>query len=916
MNEIVPNLFIGLGGIGSRIVDRIAGRAVRLPDWESRLRPLTSFATIDSNNLDQHHLTHIPDANRLSIGGFDKVRVIEHLRRLEDPRVLKWLGDDQPLFRALKRGAGQIRIESRLGFFYRSREIRQRLRELVVESLHPGISWRQSRPPKYNVHLFCTLAGGTGSGSFLSAAYLVDDVLRTQGLQPRVTANLLLSTLLLDRVAPELQPFLHANTYAALKELEHLTKLDYRQVKDEGRLFEEFAYSQSGKSQVTTRPFFVSFLFDRPASAALIDAEAAVADAAFLQIFTPILDILAGELDNYEKALEELTRLPGDLENPGLGYTRHFGCFGAAALVLPGHDLLEYSVLRFAAQAIRSQISFGGDSSDPIDGRARALQLVSLDYDDVRFLTMSDEEQERAIHETFLKSVAEMARQDDRPGLADGFWRQISELVDGRASGSRESLVQQIDRRLTEAWHGLLDRISIRDRAFLFRREEVNQYIEHVSRFFEDTRVARQIIDQGVHDLEAAMEMIFADLELDPFTERFLVGRLLERCEKVWLPVAQQQLEAAKIKDADNPKVREHLQRHTFESLLEAASKRNLLFRSERDFLAAREKAQEILQDVILATRRSLAAEVRLRQLRALHNDLKRRLRQYARLAKRMDFLARSLEDEAERLRRGDTAAAPPLALRVEVFETLDEPRQRLWDRVYRALFLESGHRLFDPHLLAATIVPELQTGKLIDQAAADLRRALHELGQKLLAPAIFGSGEEPGLDLARGLDLEARLMLALLKQPGEDVTEAEIDEYHRRKLDLLARRAGILARIEPAERRRFDDNVKVNRTRQLLIGLGETSSTKASEAFIDRIQAALSDSPRRVKVEVGEDPHLLVVHASEFPVPLYHFEAVTRELERSYRLLKAQPQRSYPFHIDSRWEDSLPNLNPAPEPE
>lgn len=899
---VVPNLFIGLGGIGSRIVDRIAGRAVRLPDWESRLRPLTSFVTIDSVELDLHGLKHIPEANRLNIGGLDRVRVIESLRRLEDPQILEWLGDDQPLLRGLKRGAGQIRIESRLGFFYHSREIRQRLHQLVLDSLHPGIFWRQSRPPRYNVHLFCTLAGGTGSGSFLSAAYLINDVLSAEGMQPRVIANLLLSTLLLDRIPPELQPVFHANTYAALKELEYLNKLDYKQVKDEGRLFEEFAYSLEGKNQVTNRPFFVSFLFDRPVSPALIDPEAAIADAAYFQVFTPILDNLAGELDNYEKTLEGLTRLPGDLKNPSLGYTKHFGGFGAVALALPGHDLLEYSALRFAAQAIRSQISFGADRSDPVDERARALQLVTLDYEGVRFLNMSDEEQERAIHEAFLKSIAEMARQDD------DFWSQISKAV--------ESLVQQVDRRLTEAWHGLLDRVSFRDRAFRFRREEVNEYVEHVSRFFEDMWAARRVIDQGVHDLEAAMEMIFADLKLEPFTERYLVGRLIERCEKVWLPVAQQQLEAAKIKDADNPRVREYLERDTFESLREAAAKRGLLFRSERDFLAARERAQEILQDVILATRRSLAAEVRIRQLRALHEDLKRRLSQYARLAKRMDFLARSLEDEAERLRRGDDATAPPFALRVEVFETLDEPRQRLWDRVYRALFLEGGHRLFDPRLLAETIAPELQAGKVIDHVAADLRRALHDLGRKLLAPAIFGSREEPGLDLARGLDLEARLMLALFKQPGEDVSEAEIDEYHRRKLRLLAQRTGVFARIEPVERRQFDDGVIVNRTRQLLIGLGETSSAKASEAFVDRLPAALSDRHRWGKVGIGEDPHLLIAHDAEFPIPLYHFEAVTRELEKSYRLLKTQSQRSYPLHIDSRWEDSLPDLNPAPEPE
>jgi hypothetical protein len=44
--------------------------------------------------------------------------------------------------------------------------------------------------------------------------------------------------------------------------------------------------------------------------------------------------------------LEELTRFPGKLRDVGLDYTQNFGAFGAAAMVLPGHDFLEYCALR------------------------------------------------------------------------------------------------------------------------------------------------------------------------------------------------------------------------------------------------------------------------------------------------------------------------------------------------------------------------------------------------------------------------------------------------------------------------------------------------------------------------------------------------------------------------------------------
>ena len=49
---VIPTLFIGLGGIGSRIVDHIARRASRLPNWAAQLQGLTTFICMDTNVLD------------------------------------------------------------------------------------------------------------------------------------------------------------------------------------------------------------------------------------------------------------------------------------------------------------------------------------------------------------------------------------------------------------------------------------------------------------------------------------------------------------------------------------------------------------------------------------------------------------------------------------------------------------------------------------------------------------------------------------------------------------------------------------------------------------------------------------------------------------------------------------------------
>lgn len=931
---VIPTMFIGAGGTGSRIVDRIAARAQRLPNWETQLRALTSFVSIDTNELDQHKLRYVPEGSRINIAAFDKAKAIDNFRRSKEPQALQWLDRAYQPRPGMKPGAGQIRVESRLGFFYYSAEIRQRLRQLVVASLKPGITWRQDSPPKYNVYVFCTLAGGTGSGSFLSIAYLVNEIIREQEWQPRVVGNLLLSSLMIDKVGPELHPDIHANTYAALKELEHLTKLDYAQVKREGRTHEDFVYCRDENNRevqrVATRPFFVSFVFDRPPHLGLPDVQGAIADAAYLQVFTPIMDNLAGELDNYEKHLEELTRFPGDLKNVGLGYAKNYGAYGAVALALPGYDLLEYSALRFAAQAIRGQITFGVDPNDPGDDRARALAKLAVQYDDPKFLNMSDEGREGAINESFVKSVQEMARQDARDELTDGYWYRLRESVDeGRVTGTddkgepvrAESLTDRVRRELEDARGELANKISIKDRAFVFHKEGLNQYIDLVSRLGEDIRSARQIVDEDSRPLEAAAREgeLVSDLKLDPIHERFLVVRLLDKCANSWLPEARQQLEHAKKSDFSNPKVRDRLETELYQSLQEAAGAGGL-FKKDQAFYDVRDQAQEEYRKVVKAARKTFDAEVRLRQLRGLLEYLENRSRQYTRLATHMDKLVRDLEREAERLRRGEAEVVPSLALRVEVFETLDEPRRRLWDEVYRQLYVEGGKYIstFDRETLAETITAELKprvradgkvVAKSIEETVEDLRKALVGLGRERLAPAIFGSDGRSGLDLSEGLKLEARIQLG---QDGKRVTDDQIDKYREKKLRALNQLAGVLARVNAAESKALDDGVKVNRTRQLIVNLGGAGSSAASQGFLERLKAVLATGGKQVKEDhAWPDPRLAIVHDVVLPIPLYYLEPVTREIEDAYLQLAADERRSYQLHTDYNWEKSLPNLNP-----
>jgi hypothetical protein len=254
----------------------------------------------------------------------------------------------------------------------------------------------------------------------------------------------------------------------------------------------------------------------------------------------------------------------------------------------------------------------------------------------------------------------------------------------------------------------------------------------------------------------------------------------------------------------------------------------------------------------------------------------------------------------------------------VEVFETLEEPRQRIWDKVFKALFIDEGRYIstFDRQVLAATITQELKpivrpdgavADKSINQLVIDLEKALCELGKERLSPAILGNNN--GLDLVRGLELEAQLILKAKKPANEMISDKEVAEYRKKKFRALEQLAGTLARVNTAEANALDDGVEVNRTRQLIIGqLGDSG---AAETFNRELQDILTYSGRQVKRDTWYDPRLIIVHDIEAPVPLYYFPSVVGDIEAAYIQQAQDEKRAYNLHTDMNWEKSLPNLNP-----
>src|SRR5688572_21628036 len=120
--EVTPTLFVGLGGSGGRAVGKIARHLRARADYGVRYEGLVRFLAIDTNEADLARLRKGPGAihSTVAIADFDKVEY-SALRRGDrfqdaDPYFTQWV---HPWYRFREEsgaGAGQIRIESRLGF--------------------------------------------------------------------------------------------------------------------------------------------------------------------------------------------------------------------------------------------------------------------------------------------------------------------------------------------------------------------------------------------------------------------------------------------------------------------------------------------------------------------------------------------------------------------------------------------------------------------------------------------------------------------------------------------------------------------------------------------------------------------------------------------------------------------------------
>jgi hypothetical protein len=921
-----PTLFVGLGGNGGKIVNLLASKLRRHPHW-SRIQSMTHFLVIDTNKDDLDKLRAVSPDCRFLISSFDRRAYVARKRGqaelAPDPLVNQWVHPDYVFRAAQGAGAGQIRLESRLGLYYNLEDdTRAGIRRKITDILHQSTSrenpWRDNEDKVVQLMLYASVAGGTGSGGFLPMAYLLGDAVHDFGWgRPSMVSVLTLPTTFLDRVKPQLHADIMANGYAGLKELEYLTRqLGYAGGAEEIEFHYDPGSQDRSRQFVTERPFGLTYLVDRPADISIDRYEHAIADACYLQMFSPVLGAQAGEYDNYDKHQKTLAQD---------AFAVQYAAFGTAILHLPRRDLIRYAGLRYTARAFREFLCFGGEEPQ-----------FRVPYGDPTFERLDTQEKERIADEKFEGYVAWRAAVEEQANE-----KGVFSAIHAQTGAGGKSLPLAFRQRLESIYGRLDELVQIPD----IERQAINPGNPSLARplavlrkEYADSRTrVRGHLEAQISELRTGrlFGAFFEELQVNPMAQRLFAIRLLR--DAIILPfedAAEGEFlkpDGAPRTDLDGSVVQEEVAR--LEAELTRTATPGLFKRvvdsENKDFQAAKARAvrkyEELAQDHREDLRRYFwrAFEAELRQAGGAL------LGAFRKVAEVADDSARIAEAEAEQFRRDPGAVADSdVAAYYLDAEALrdDRRRERLWHLFYAQHLDKSA--FFDVKAIFATITSAFaparnpdgrprsrDAGEIVGLVRTQLNAQAQTVYERALDDLHLDLGraldyEQRYIDLLdRGLDFEALRRTNTLDDEVRAVPAARVEQGIEDKLKRVAAECVLLAHIDPTKR----DDPGVKPANVFFAGLHDRFNTDEPGA----LGALLKKSVAGVSFVAGwDEPNALVLYRALLGVPLYWFKNIGGPMYTAYKTVRDNPNRSYPLHIEAAWETTrtapgLPDLDP-----
>jgi hypothetical protein len=359
-----PTVVIGLGGTGYEVVLKLKKRFI---DVYGSVPEVIRFISIDTTeNIQEREKS--PDGTKVILEPNElyAISVANPQLLISGEHIAKWWPRGIPTS-SLISGAGQIRARGRLALFAKVPDINaligqaiNAVREIRTSTTIFSGNFQVSSRDGVEVFIVGSLAGGTGSGTFLDVAFLTREHLNNFSnitgvfVLPRVFANI-----------PQTH-LVKSNAYGALKEIEHFSGLSPSNSI-------EIDYGIS-KIQADRPPFDAVFLIDGVNKNGTVvsrpdDLQNLVADGLYIQIGSQIGLDAANVADNIRAYLANGEKVRGKNIN--------YCSFGFATLTLPVQQY-ERMKLEDAQSLLKNELMGSTPTLDLESDIARFLEDCKL----------------------------------------------------------------------------------------------------------------------------------------------------------------------------------------------------------------------------------------------------------------------------------------------------------------------------------------------------------------------------------------------------------------------------------------------------------------------------------------------------------------------------------------------------------
>lgn len=341
----VPTILIGVGGIGSSIVNEIYGKLT------DEMLSQTVILAMDTDVNWIKGLRNLPDNNIIQTSTDQTVgQYIYNKKRMGDDSIGEWFQNNilELDDKNMTDGAGQVRAVSRLAF--RGAIERNEINKIRSEITRINEQTDNKYKSSVRVCIVGTLAGGTGSGIFLQVPLMIRKILRESfGVETMMSVGFFLLGGVLQGcgkiTGQDEVRNIFANTYASFKELNALTVNASSAENQLNIKFEYDPHSSDPSLSKKDRPYDYYHIIDHlnlngknlPSLSSYVNM---ISNSVYVYLFSPIADGSFSKMDNQIIKLAENT-----------GKTRVCGS-AAGKLFYPYDDIVRLFSLRRTLQSI------------------------------------------------------------------------------------------------------------------------------------------------------------------------------------------------------------------------------------------------------------------------------------------------------------------------------------------------------------------------------------------------------------------------------------------------------------------------------------------------------------------------------------------------------------------------------------